>query len=49
MYSFWKSIQSSAIDYFKSYLLAQHSMNEGESTTDIKWYSIYKPKNITNQ
>ena len=27
---FWKSIQSCAIDYFKSHLLAQHSMNEGE-------------------
>ena len=25
----WKSIQSSAIDYFKSHLLAQHSTNEG--------------------
>ena len=37
---FWKSIQSCAIDYFKSHLLAQHSMNEGESATDIEWYSI---------
>ena len=31
----WKSIQSSVIDYFKSHLLAQHSMNEGESATDL--------------
>ena len=37
---FWKSIQSCAIDYFKSHLLAQHSMNEGESATDLEWYSI---------
>ena len=37
---FWKSIQSCAIDYFKSHLLAQHSMNEGESATDTEWYSI---------
>ena len=37
---FWKSIQSSATDYFKSHLLAQHSTNEGESATDIEWYSI---------
>ena len=37
---FWKSIQSCAIDYFKSHLLAQHSMNEGESATDIEWYLI---------
>ena len=36
----WKSIQSCAIDYFKSHLLAQHSRNEGESATDIEWYSI---------
>ena len=36
----WKSIQSSAIDYFKSHLLAQHSMNEGESATNLEWYSI---------
>ena len=33
---FWKSIQSCAIDYFKSHLLAQHSTNEGESATDIE-------------
>ena len=26
-----------------------HSKKEGESATDIEWYSIYKPKNITNQ
>ena len=44
MHFFWKSIQSSAIDYFKSHLLAQHSMNEGESATDIEWYSF---QNIT--
>ena len=31
----WKSIQSSAIDYFRSHLLAQHSTNEGESATDM--------------
>ena len=37
---FWKSIQSCAIDYFKSHLLAQHSTNEGESATDIEWYSF---------
>ena len=37
---FWKSIQSCAIDYFKSHLLAQHSTNEGESATDTEWYSI---------
>ena len=37
---FWKSIQSCAIDYFKSHLLAQHSKNEGESATDLEWYSI---------
>ena len=35
-YSLKKSIQSSAIDYFKSHLLAQHSTNEGESATDIE-------------
>ena len=33
---FEKSIKSSAIDYFKSHLLAQHSMNEGESATDLR-------------
>ena len=26
--------------YFKSHLLAKHSMNEGESSTDLEWYSI---------
>ena len=31
-----KPIKSSAIDYFKSHLLAQHSMNEGESATDLE-------------
>ena len=36
----WKSIQSSAIDYFKSHLLVQHSVNEGESATDLKCHSI---------
>ena len=40
----WKSIQSCAIDYFKSHLLAQHSTNEGESATNIEWYPIW---NIT--
>ena len=35
----WKSIPSSAIDYFKSHLLAQHSMNEGESATNFEWCS----------
>ena len=42
IYSFEKSIQSSAIDYFKSHLLAHHSVNEGESAIDLKWYSIQK-------
>ena len=41
----WKSIQSSAIDYFKSHPLAQHSTNEDESATDLEWYSILKHYN----
>ena len=33
-------IQLSEIDYLKSHLLAQHSMNEGESATDLELYSV---------
>ena len=46
MYSFWKSIKSSAIDYFKSHLLAHHSMNEGESATDL-WVIINDDNNFS--
>ena len=42
----WKSIQSSAIDYFKSHLLAQHSMNEGESATNLRVTFNLKHYNI---
>ena len=43
----WKSIQSSAIDYFKSHLLAQHSMNEGESATGLRM--IFNSKHYNTQ
>ena len=43
-YSFESQSSQVQLDYFKSHLLAQHSKNEGESATDIEWYSI---SNIT--
>ena len=43
---FEKSIQSSATDYFKSHLLAHHSMNEGESATNLRVIFNLKHYNI---
>ena len=48
MYSFEnQSCQVQLITYFKSHLLAQHSMNEGESATDLR--VIFNVKHYNTQ